>query len=488
MIDEIGRIVELVDGGRHLPKFTGDIRYADAGIAVSGNGLDPHRAFLTIGEAITASAAGDRIIVKTGVYDEDGLDMTLDGMELCCEIGVRISNSAGGGGTCLTISGDTCSVTGLVVQQAGQIGFDINGNGCSFSDCIATDCTISYDIDGIRCTFVRCRDQNGTVTGFDIATQENTLYLCNSIGTGGASRGFYLSAATACRNMLYQCLSAGNGTSGYETATGADGNAIVWCISGVNDGPPVDAGVDNVIGVETGDAITQHENITPNPDGEGGAGNPIVVTSQINDETGADNNMNYYGDSKILIGPGVNTNMWFLNGVNLFAVTANDDQRFHTYRVVYLVSATRNAGNAWDAAATVLTVQDATEAAQFKVNDMVWIRAPGYHPDGEVVKVTNVTGAVITIARNVENSGRTGLHWNYTTNDPGNEIMYLCERSTVAKYSETKFDFGAGSAKDFYGYRWNTRRMDANDGLITRMINGTDNAITSCGVAVVWSG
>ena len=153
--------------------------------------------------------------------------------------------------------------------------------------------------------------------------------------------------------------------------------------------------------------------------------------------------------------------------------------------MVALTTATRNAGNAWDAGATVLTVQDATEAAQFLVDDKVWIRSPGYHPAGEIVKVTDVTGAVITIARSVENSGRTGLHWNYTTNDPGNEVMYLCERDSVPRYSETKFDFAAASAKNFFTHRWPKRRMDANDGILIRTINGTDNANTQCGVTVI---
>lgn len=488
MIDLAGAIRTLLRGWRHSTSYIGHIWYVDGDIAVSGNGYEPHKAFKTITEGFAAMCAGDRLQVKAGVYDENGLDMDLDGMELICEVGVVIKNT--NPGTCLTVSGNTCLVNGLVVNQAGQIGFYVTGGGAFLTDCVASECGVGFDLNGpgSRCSLVRCKDQNCTVTGYDIATQENTLYLCNSIASGGASREYYLSNTAAHRNMLYQCLSLGNGTAGFETVDGADSNAFAWCVSGANDGAPVDDGFNNIWDIQSNDRIDEHESTSPNPDGEGTAGDPIVVQSEINDETGADSTMNYYGDVAAMIYPAVITAEWYFKGVNLFAVTGLDDQRFHCYRIVYKRSATRNGGNAWDEGATVLTVQDATEAALFEVNDMVWIMSPGYHPNGELVKVTDVTGAVITIARNVENSARTGLHWNYTTNDPGNEVMYLAERASVKQYNETKFDYSAPSAKDFSSQRWNIpRRMSANDGVVVRMMNGTDAANSQCGLTTIWS-
>ena len=137
MIDLAGRLEELVDGGRHITKFMGFVYYVDAGIAVSGNGIDPHHAFATITEGFAVMLAGDRLVVKAGVYDEDGLDMALDGMELICEFGTRISNT--NPGTCLTVSGDTCFIRGLGDQQAGQVGCGNTGKGRYLEGCIRKD-------------------------------------------------------------------------------------------------------------------------------------------------------------------------------------------------------------------------------------------------------------------------------------------------------------------------------------------------------------
>ena len=236
-------------GTPHIRKFGGEIWYVSKSGSDTNSGGHPDDAFLTVGAALTACASGDGINVKAGVYDEASLDLgsgsSKDGVELWCEIGTRISNSGGGGGTCLVISGDTCLVSGLVVQEAGQIGFDINGAGTFLTDCISTDNTVAYDIDGVRCTFVRCKDQGATVTGFDIASMENTLYLCNTIADGGTSRGYYLSNAAADRNMLYQCVSAGNTVAGFEAVAATNNNVFAYCTSGGGDGARVDAGVHN---------------------------------------------------------------------------------------------------------------------------------------------------------------------------------------------------------------------------------------------------
>ena len=477
----------LIESLGHVPMFTGEIWYVDAGAGAGGDGTTPDTAFQTITAGFAAMAAGDRVIVKAGTYDEDNLIMALDGMEMGCEIGVVINNTGGTSGNCIRVTGDTCRIDGLVTNEAGLIGFDINGAGTFLADCVSTDNTVAFDIDGPRCTLVRCKDQNATVTGYDIATFENTLYLCNTLATGGTSRGFYLSNGAAHRNMLYQCLSNGNTVASYEVVLGADNNAIVQGTAGNIDGAPVDAGMGNLMDIKVGDDIVAHEHCYPVPDGEGGAGNPVYTHSEINDETGGDSTRNYWGDVSLIIAPAVITVGWLFYGFNISAKTIADDQRFACYRVVYRLSATRNGGNAWDAGATVLTVQDATEAAQFEVDDMVWVRSPGYIPAGELVKVTNVTGAVITIARNAENSGRTGLHWNYTTNDPGNEVMYLAQRDTEKQFELTNFDYAAGSSKDYMTERWHQpRRMSANDGLIVRMINGSDDLDTEATLVAIY--
>ena len=243
MIDVEGVIKEIGEDVLHVPKFTGSLWHADAGITASGDGKHPNHAFKTLVEGIAAMSAGDRLIVKAGSYDEHGLDLNLDGMELFCEIGVLITNT--NPGTCLTISGNSCTVVGLKVAQTGQIGFAITGDDCLFNHCLAEGCTVAFDIDGDENIFWFCQDDDATVTGFDIANKENVLHLCKSVADGGNSRGFYLSHTDAHKNMLHQCLSIGNGTAGFEVVAGADYNAFASCTSGGGDGARVDAGYRN---------------------------------------------------------------------------------------------------------------------------------------------------------------------------------------------------------------------------------------------------
>jgi len=479
--------MSYIDRTGHIRKFGGDIWYVNTGTGDDANGGQrPNDAFATIGKGILDAAAGDAISVKAGVYDEAGLDMSLAGLELWCESGVFIVDTTPG--TCLVVSGNACVVFGAHFVQAGAAGLQVTGVGTIVENCISVNCTVGFDINEHSTQLFRCVAAGCTVTQFDIGERNTVLRNCFAAGTGAATRGFYLSNAVVMRCLLDRCDSVGNATAGFEIVTGASNNSLANCTSGGGDGDVIDEGTETSLWVEDHDSKERHEAITPMPNGEGVAGNPINVHSQVADETGIDSTMNYYGDAAILIAPGTITTEWFFLGVNLFAITASDDQRFHCYRIVNLLTATRNGGNAWNAGATALTVQSAAEAALFEVDDMVWIRTPGYKPNGEIVKVTDVTGAVITIARNVENSGRTGLHWNYTTNDGGNEVMYLAERESSERYHETQFDYAAASAKDFHSNQWTfPRRMSRNDGLVVRMINGTDAANSQCGITTVWS-
>ncbi|MCP4639456.1 MAG: hypothetical protein GY851_03435 [bacterium] len=468
----------------HIHKFGGDIWYVSKSGNDSNSGKDPINAFLTIGAAITAAAAGDAISVKAGAYDENGLDLNDAGLELWCEIGVTLSNT--NPGTVLTVSGASCRVRGCKIEQAGQIGLAVTGTACAIEDVLVDGCTVSYDLNGSYARLVRCQSQEASVTGYDIANKECLLYLCNAVGEGSATRGFYLSNAAADRCMLYQCVSAANATAGFHIIAGCTYNVLVFCNSASSDGAPIDVGTSTYFGLDFVDSLEQHENVYPFPDGEGTAGTPISIQSEVNDETGADSTADYFGDCAVIMPPATRTAQWFWEGVNLFATTSADDQRYTGYRIVYGFSASRNGGNNWDENVTVLTVTDATEAAQFEVNDLVWITTPGYKPHGEIVKVTDVTAAVITIARQTENSARLGLHWNHTTNDGGNEVMYLCYRNS-AQYHAQHWDFTAANAKDFAAHRFvSPRRMAANDGIVVRMINGTDAANSEAALATIY--
>jgi len=132
------------------------------------------------------------------------------------------------------------------------------------------------------------------------------------------------------------------------------------------------------------------------------------------------------------------------------------------------------AGNAWDEGATVLTFDDASD---FEVGDLIWITSSAYKSDGEIVRITDVTGAVVTIERETSQFGapNTGIRWNHSTNvGAGTLYAYLCWRDEE-QYHASEFYYSAGSAKDFSTFNFpKPRGMNPNCGLIVRLQNSTD--------------
>jgi len=453
----------------HLHKFGGEIWYVSKSGNDSNNGKTPDKAKLTIKAAVTASSAGDAINIKAGTYDEVDLVIANNGTELWGEIGALVNNTDSGGGTCIQITGNSCKVLGIKVSQAGQIGFDIDGAGCFLDHCIAEDCTIAFDVDGAGNILQFCQDVNATTTGYDIATAENLLFHCSTIASGGASRGFYLSNAAADENLIYQCLSTGNATAGYEVVAGASYNVFAFCTSGGGEsGTRIDLGTKTQwAGCEFTLPREHHENVYPKADGIGGTQAPITVTDLAGSESGTRDDQWYWGEPKVLIAPAVNTGIWSLMGYNIFASTANKEMQASIYRINHSLQSAKNGGNAWDEGATVLTVTDGTK---FAVNDLVWIYSD-YKTDGEIVKITGISTHEITIARETVASAETGLRWNHTTNDAGTEIMYVVYRPTFTGMHTNDFNHSAGSSKDFFTSRFHAHReFKANDGILVRML------------------
>lgn len=244
MIDIKGMISRLNHVLRHKYMFTGDHWYVDAGMAASGNGFYPHTAFQAIGEAITAASAGDSIIVKAGVYNENGLDLAVNGLELNCEIGAVLQDTVTGVQT-LLVSGNYCKVKGLSIVQAGQIGLNVTGNYGWFEDITTAVPTVGFDSNGLGCHFIRCYSAAHTVTGLDISNANCIFRECWARGSGGATRGFYLSHANADGLLFRNCASVGNATAGWHVIAGADNNTFIDCSSGGGDGARLDLGANN---------------------------------------------------------------------------------------------------------------------------------------------------------------------------------------------------------------------------------------------------
>lgn len=224
--------------------------------------------------------------------------------------------------------------------------------------------------------------------------------------------------------------------------------------------------------------LTTNEHIYPTGDGEGVAGAPLTVTTDSEDDTNAASTaQDYWGEPIVLIPPATLTAVWEFIGLNFFGTTTADELRCQVYRVEHATAATRAAGNAWDEAATVLTVNSAAAAAEFVADDLVWIASSAYVPNGEILKVASQTGATVTLARETVAAGanNTGLRWAHTTNiGAGTLIMYRCWRDCDTCHS-ISFDYSAATAKEHEReVMHEPRHMLANDGIIIRSHNATD--------------
>ena len=502
--DVIGNKLDTTDGtslvslnkeallyAEHVPLFSGEIWYVSPTGDDADSGETPHDAFLTIGHAIGVAAAGDAIVTRAGTYAE-AVDLSLESMEFWPEIGTILAPAVG---IPLTISANYCKVwcPGGSLRcnpPAGGTGVFVSGAWCYVHDVrvpCGSSALIGFSIAGAGSEVLNCRCSNPLTYGFEVAASMVKLWNCGTAGSvGDSSTGFDVTNLVD-RVRIIDCDSSGHETAGFSIEDGTTNIIVKNCVSGAGDGRAVDYGTDSFLDILEHDASERHEHVWPSPLGEGVAAAPVTVDNQINDETGATNVQNYWGDTVIVLDVLEIANPWYWKGVNFFATSAADDQRFAFYRVTHAIRGHRNGGNAWDEGATVLTLTDAAQAAQFAVDDLVWIRTGAYHPDGEIVTVTDVTGAVVTIARNVESSGRTGLHWDYTTNAAGDEQMFLCHRDD-AQYHATSVDYSATGARDFARQMFGQeRRMAGSDGVIARMINGTDNGVSSCAVTIIWS-
>jgi len=238
----------------HVPKYVGGILYVDGVNGDDGNsGQEPHVAKKTIGAAVAAASAADRIIVKAGSYDE-AINLNKDSLELICEHGTILSNTTPG--TVLTVSANYCKVVGVILSQAGQTGLQVTGSFDSIEDCLAFGCSVGFDIGGAENHTDNCRSIQHTTTGFDVTGSYGMF--TKSIAAGAAAvRGIYLSANTADRNHFHNCHTLGNTTAGWEVVAGADDNLFSRCSTAVDDGARVDNGANN-----TWDDLSEGSKIT----------------------------------------------------------------------------------------------------------------------------------------------------------------------------------------------------------------------------------
>jgi hypothetical protein len=476
-------IAEIDDHLHHARKFTGFIYYVktDGVDSALTAGLDPDTAFQSITYAVSRASAGDAITVKAGTYDETaGLDMNLQGLELWCEIGVIITNSTPG--TVLTVSADYCRIEGPRLIQAGQIGLLVTSNR-SIIDIVwsGPGNATGFDINGTANLLKNCNAGSVTTTGFDIGANGNKLEHCKCASTGGSTRGFYVSAGA--RVQLHDCSSIGNGTAGFELASGTSNCIVFDCASGAGDGTRVDLGTNNFwpgFVYELG--IAHHEHLYPVSDGEGTAGAPVTISNSAGDETGSQDDQNYWGDVNTIIPVSTLTSDWRSLGIYIFATTAADIQQWQCFFPNTNFRSAKSGGNDWDEGETVLSVADGTV---FLADDLVWATGTD-RAAGEILRVVSVVGNVVTVESETRASGRTGMRWDYDSG-AGGEMLYVVHRDTDTRLHYMDGVYSASGARDFSRYDWHEPKViPANTGMIMRMLNATDAGASTFDVSAIY--
>ncbi len=235
---------------KYTPKYGGNIWYVDG---INGNdansGKEPEASFATIGAAISACSAGDKIIVHRATYTETGLDLNKDGVEMWFKLGAILQPPSG---DALVISGSFCRVIcengALLVDPAGSgvTGVRVTGNFCYLAE-IRVKCdsvaAIGFDIQGSGSSLRRCRCAAPTTAAFKIQGSRIRLETCCTGGNAGLnSKGFWMT--NSCDKIrLNGCGSQGHEGGGYYVDSGCTNGAIENCYSGGGDGKWVD--VDN---------------------------------------------------------------------------------------------------------------------------------------------------------------------------------------------------------------------------------------------------
>lgn len=230
----------------HAQYTSGVVWYVDGvnGLATN-SGRTPATAFLTIGAAITACAAGDNIVVGPATYTETGLNLNKDSVQMWLHLGAILDPASG---TVLTVSGNYCRVASTYgaakfAPAANETGMVISGNFVYVDEVRVTDGSVAdlgFDITGEGCDLRRCRCSNPLIAAFKIQGDKNKLEDCCTGGeVADASIGFWVTNSCD-KTRLRACSSQGHASGGFVVDAGVTNGVAKDCSSGGGDGSRLD--------------------------------------------------------------------------------------------------------------------------------------------------------------------------------------------------------------------------------------------------------
>jgi len=232
---------------RHIPMYTGHVWYVDNVNGDDGNaGNTVHEPVATIAQAISLASVGDRIVVKSGTYNE-AVNLSLTGLELHGEYGAIVTGN--GSANCITISANDCAVYNIFATPAATYyGFITTGvHRCLFERCDSYGGGAGgfyIHEDAGRVKFDRCFARGYTGTGFTLKGPAAHLEDCVAMSSSGSTKGFSMAHDNAHRCVLHNCHSVNNTAASYEIVSGADNNMIHGCSASAGCGAVVDNGTD----------------------------------------------------------------------------------------------------------------------------------------------------------------------------------------------------------------------------------------------------
>jgi len=223
------------------PKNTGTYWYVDNDAGNDENdGLTPNTAFRRISSAIINMSPNDVIVVKSGVYDEPDLILSKDYCEIFFDLGVVLAPAAGL--TTFILAGDYCCLSGnlTINPPVGKEGLSVTGNNCIAQNVSVTNGATGIKVTGQGNSILNCGANYQTTIGFDIRGSGSKLMLCNTVGSGTATRGYKINSG-ADAGILRSCTSSNHASNGFYINTGSQDWHLIDCSSGVGDGPYYDA-------------------------------------------------------------------------------------------------------------------------------------------------------------------------------------------------------------------------------------------------------
>jgi len=243
------------EGDSHVPLFAGDVYYVDASQTDdTGDGTTPGTAKKTINAAIALLSLGDAVTIKAGTYAENVV-LDVGSCELWFELGAIIAPATG---ICLSITVSYCRVTceggalRLNADAAEQVGLYIPAGGAwAYVNEVRAYCAsggdLGFQIEGNGCDLRRCRASSPMIAAFKISGDKVKLEDCCTGGIpANGSIGFWFTDSCD-KFRLKNSGSQGHDEGSFKVDTGCTNGVIENFYSGGGDGKWTDTDSSTVI-------------------------------------------------------------------------------------------------------------------------------------------------------------------------------------------------------------------------------------------------